>query len=183
MKTEEYNLVVDAVLHAGEATFNLNNVIATLQQKFTLTSIDDREQVFDTELLSLDLDLPFLRGLPFDIQFALDPTRASRGRLVLTDLGASGTTVMSYFDLFTEASLDFDRDGVSDARMLTDVGSHFILAAVPVPEPYSRAIFALGAAALLACTWRLTRARETLDATPVPDSFACPCSCHSSNHC
>ena len=129
MKTEEYNLLVDAVLHAGGATFNLQNVIATLQQKFTLTSIDDREQVFDTELLSLDLDLPFLQGLPFDIQFALDPTRASRGRLALTDLGASGTTVMSYFDLFTEASLDFDRDGVSDARMLTDVGSHFILAA------------------------------------------------------
>ena len=87
MKTEEYNLLVDAVLHAGEATFNLNNVIATLQQKFTLTSIDDREQVFDTELLSLDLDLPFLRGLPFDIQFALDPTRASEGPAGIDRLG------------------------------------------------------------------------------------------------
>ena len=87
MKTEEYNLLVDAVLHAGEATLNMNNVIATLQQKFTLTSIDDREQVFDTELLWLDLDLPFLRGLPFDIQFALDPTRAFQGPAGIDRLG------------------------------------------------------------------------------------------------
>ncbi len=60
-------------------------------------------QVFDTEMLSLDISGG---TLPPGVMLRESPTRASSGKLKMQPGGGGGALISSFFDVFTELSLD-----------------------------------------------------------------------------
>jgi hypothetical protein len=160
MQIERYSLFLDAVLRFGAHTFVLHDVLATMEQKFTLSFRDDISRVFETELLALEIDLTGRRHLPFDAFIHLDPGRASRGRLGLTDLGVAGMALENFLDLFTAISIDVDGDRFFDTTLAAAIGSHFVLDAAPIPEPSTLVLVGFGAVALLGYGQSRARSRR-----------------------
>jgi hypothetical protein len=100
---------------------------------------------FDTEMLSMDLTGASPLG-PFMIRES--PTLPSIGKTSITDLGGGMYHIDSFFDVFTELSLD---------------GVNWIPSSGParvnlVPEPSSVALMAMGIAGLAGMWWRRRRA-------------------------
>ena len=61
------------------------------------------ERFFDTELLQLDISGG---NLPFGVLIRESPTLASIGRTAIRDIGGGQFQIASFFDVFTELSLD-----------------------------------------------------------------------------
>lgn len=61
-------------------------------------------RVFDTEMLSFDLSNTYNGVSPFMIRES--PTRASTGQATITDMGTGQYQIDSFFDVFTEMSVD-----------------------------------------------------------------------------
>jgi hypothetical protein len=154
-RVERFRFLVDATLHYGSQTFILRDIVAELEELFTLTARDEFDRVFATELLNLDIDLLGL-GLPFNAQIRLNPNRGSLGESVFTSLLGSDWIFNSELNLFTEASFDFDRDGGFDRTLSADWASHLFLRAAQVPEPSTLSLAALLAFVFL---WHKRRQR------------------------
>ncbi len=93
---------------------------------------------FDTEMLQLDL----AGGtLPNGVMIRESPTRQSLGRTSMTP-DASGFVVNSFFDIFTELSIDGGQTWVPGETSMRMNGS-------PTPEPASLAVLGLGVLVLL----------------------------------
>lgn len=91
---------------------------------------------FDTEMLQLDISGG---SLPPGVMVRESPTRASTGQTAITDLGGGMYRIDSFFDVFTELSLDGGQTwGPSDGSGRMTIS----------PEPSSVAALGLGALAL-----------------------------------
>lgn len=90
---------------------------------------------FDTEMLQLDISGG---SLPPNIRIRESPTLQSLGETSITDLGGGLFEISSFFDVFTELSLD---GGLTFTP--ADRPGHVVL----VPEPGTLALFAFGLAA------------------------------------
>ncbi|MCC7476661.1 MAG: hypothetical protein IT425_14830 [Pirellulales bacterium] len=90
---------------------------------------------FDTEMLSLSLQGG---DLPANIRVRESPSRPSTGKGRITDLGGGIFRVDSFFDIFTELSLD-GGEWIPASGPLHIVGS-----SPAVPEPASATLLALG---------------------------------------
>lgn len=88
---------------------------------------------FDTEMLSLDLTGSVLGNL---IMIRESPTRASTGRTSISDLGGNMFRIESFFDVWTEISLD----GGATWNLADDGPARMTL----IPEPASGLLLALG---------------------------------------
>lgn len=114
----------------SEPFFGSNIEVVT---QVTLVSILGDTRLFDNELLQLTID-GMLLGIPFTLRE--DPDRASTGQTSITDLGGGLFRIDSFFDVFTELSLD---------------GSPFVdcdpcgrVELVAIPEPVSVALLGMG---------------------------------------
>jgi hypothetical protein len=88
---------------------------------------------FDTEMLSLDLSGG---SLPPGVLIRESPTRASLGHTSIEDLGGGSYNIDSFFDVFTELSLDGGQTWYPD---LNGPGRMTL-----IPEPATMALLGLG---------------------------------------
>ena len=136
MAFESYMLDFSAVLRNGNRTVLFDDLKALVEQKFTLTQLEDGFKLFDTQLLTFDLF-----GLPDDLLLTLDDARPSLGRLALVDT-PFGTMVESYIDLFTVLSID--------GQLLPSQNASRLLLRPPVvPEPATATLGILGVSGLV----------------------------------
>ena len=98
---------------------------------------------FDTEMLQLNLSGTSPFG-PFMIRES--PTKASTGQTTITDLGGGMFHVDSFFDVFTELSIN------GGASWMEDTAGPVRMRLVP--EPASLVMFGLGALALAGVSLR-----------------------------
>jgi hypothetical protein len=125
----------------------IDNIIADALS-MVLVEFDElvgTDRYFDTELLQLDVSGG---NLPPNILIRESPTLASLGRTAIRDAGGGQFLIASFFDVFTELSLD------GGASWIPSNGSVRMQA---VPEPALLTLLALGAAASRA---RRSRARR-----------------------
>jgi hypothetical protein len=94
------------------------------------------ERVFDTEMLMLDLSGG--GAMPFMIRES--PTLRSTGMTLIQELPGGGFAIDSFFDVFTELSLDGGQTWIPADRAM-----HM----PTVPEPGSMMLLAMGAVAVL----------------------------------
>ena len=106
----------------------------------TGTGTGTTDRMFDTEMLQLDLS-----GGPLMIRES--PTLPSMGKTAITDLGGGQFHIDSFFDIFTELSVDGGQTWYP-----AEAPTHMTTS----PEPASIALFAIGAVALL---YRVARRR------------------------
>ncbi len=98
---------------------------------------------FSTEMLSMNLSGTTPLG-PFMIRES--PTLPSLGQTTVTDIGGGLYRIDSFFDVFTELSIDGGQTWMPDT-----VGpAHMML----VPEPGTSALIALGVLSLAGLAWR-----------------------------
>ncbi len=89
--------------------------------------------VFQTEMLQLDIT-----GLPAGAMIRESPTLASSGQTTIQDIGNSRFMITSFFDIFTELSLDGGQSWIPSS------GSGRVnLAAAGAPEPSSLALLGI----------------------------------------
>jgi hypothetical protein len=93
--------------------------------------------LFDTEIVSMSLSGNTPMGL---IMIREDPTRASTGQTDILDLGGGLYHIDSFFDVFTELSVDGGASWIA-----SDYGTRMYL----VPEPGTIALLTFGGATLL----------------------------------
>ncbi|MDD1713455.1 MAG: PEP-CTERM sorting domain-containing protein [Methanoregulaceae archaeon] len=92
---------------------------------------------FQTEILSMSLT----GNTPFGpVMIRESPTRASGGRTDITDIGGGMYHIDSFFDVFTELSIDGGQTWVP-----SDTSTHMYL----VPEPATLLLLALGGVAVM----------------------------------
>jgi hypothetical protein len=100
---------------------------------------------FQTEMLQLNLSGNSAFG-PYMIRES--PTLHSTGQTSITDIGGGQYRIDSFFDVFTELSLDGGASWIS-----SDGSTHLDL----VPEPGTIVLLATGVLAVLAYAWRRQR--------------------------
>jgi len=87
----------------GGATFQDVHTAAAVSARVTSAEIVGNTRYFDTEMLQLDISGG---GLPPNVRIRESPTRASLGRTSIAQLPGGGFEISSFFDIFTELSLD-----------------------------------------------------------------------------
>jgi hypothetical protein len=87
----------------GGATFNPVTAPASASMRVAHASDGSSTRFFDTEMLSLDIAGG---GLPAGTMIRESPTRASTGKTAIHDDGGGQFRIGSFFDIFTELSLD-----------------------------------------------------------------------------
>jgi hypothetical protein len=93
--------------------------------------------LFDTEIVSMSLSGNVPMGT---IMIRQDPQRASYGSTDITDIGGGLYHIDSFFDVFTELSVDGGSNWIDSGN-----STHMFL----TPEPATLTLFGLGALALL----------------------------------
>lgn len=101
---------------------------------------------FQTEMLSMAVSGTTPLG-PFTIRES--PTLASRGTTTIESIGGGMYRISSFFDVFTEVSVDGGQTWIPDSSGLSRV--------VLVPEPKSVGLVGVGLCAVLVWTWRKRR--------------------------
>jgi hypothetical protein len=86
----------------GGATYQNHQAPAQVTVRMTNMGMSGGKQIFDTEMLQLDISGG---SLPPGVMIRESPTRASTGRTTERP-GAGGFYIDSFFDIFTELSLD-----------------------------------------------------------------------------
>ena len=107
-------------------------------QTMVLGKVGNVTGTFDTEMLSMSIAGTSPFG-PFMIRES--PTLPSLGETTITDLGGGFYNIDSFFDVFTELSLDGGANWIPDSVGPTRV--------VLVPEPSSIGLLGIGLASLL----------------------------------
>jgi hypothetical protein len=98
---------------------------------------------FDTEMLSLSLTGITTGFTPTPVSIRESPTLASSGMTTVTDLGGGSYRIDSFFDIFTELSLDGGATWTPSTA-----STHFDLVDTTVPLPAATWLFLSGLAAL-----------------------------------
>jgi hypothetical protein len=104
---------------------------------------------FNTEMLQLDISGS---NGSTNVLLRESPTLASPGQTTISDIGGGNFRIDSFFDVFTELSLD------NGATWIPSTGSTR-LSVSSVPEPSSLTIFGLGLLGLFATRIRQCRRR------------------------
>ena len=119
--------------------FSLNSPFfapADVRVMLTLSGQNGNTRTFDTEMLQLDISGG---TLPVGTIIRESPTLASLGQTMITDIGSGLFEISSFFDIFTELSLDGGQTFVPAER-----SAHVEL----VPEPGTLALLCAGLALL-----------------------------------
>ncbi len=87
----------------GGATFHALTADAEGSLRFSSSNVTGS---FDTEMLSMSLSAPRPDGAPGTVMLRESPTRASTGKTTVRGVVSGGSMISSFFDIFTEVSLD-----------------------------------------------------------------------------
>ncbi len=148
------NIIAPVDIQAGE-TFTIDSffdvfIELSVDGIFQVDSFFDVEVSFslkqggswDTEIVSMDLSGQIPGGPTIDIRES--PTIPSPGHLAITDLGCGLYEVDSFFDVFTELSVDGGPFVPADSPVRVSIDL------VPgIPEPATMSLLALGGVALI----------------------------------
>jgi PEP-CTERM motif len=131
------------------AALGLNDVPVTSTgpvRTMVFGKVGNTTGVFDTEMLALNL----VGTTPAPFMIRESPTLRSTGKTTITDIGGGMYHIDSFFDVFTELSIDggvtWTPDSGGSVRMTL------------APEPSSFALIAMGLAGAAGMWWRKRRA-------------------------
>ena len=132
-----------SVVGLGHLSFSATGTATTL----VFNRIGNTTGTFSTELLSMSLSALTPFG---SLLIRESPTQTSAGQTTITSLGGGQYQIGSYFDVFTELSLDGGATWIPDTT-----GPQRITLVAPVPEPstYALAGLAAGLFALKRARW------------------------------
>ena len=103
-ETHRFGSVVDMLVSInGGQTFQPLSAPADVTVRVAYAASDGSATSYDTEMLQLDLRGG---GLPAGVMIRESPTRASLGRVTAQALPTGSARLSSFFDIFTEVSLD-----------------------------------------------------------------------------
>ena len=106
-------------------------------QVITSGKVGNTTGTFDTEIIAMSLTSNTPLGV---ITVRQDPNRATLGQTTITDIGGGLYQIDSFFDVFTELSVDGGASWIP-----SDTSTHMRL----TPEPATLALMLMGAVALL----------------------------------
>jgi hypothetical protein len=113
------------------------------------TEVLGATNTFDTEMLSLDIrESPTLSNL----MVRESPSLPSRGHVTVLKLADDSYHIDSFFDIFTELSIDGGNTWV--ASDTPAIPLHLSGSGSPTPEPSSLVLLGIAAASLFAYDWR-----------------------------
>jgi len=135
---EEFDSVFDATV-VGLGPMQLTGPVTVIARN----KVGHETGTFETEIVSMSLQGITPSGL---VQIREDPSRASTGSTDIIDIGGGLYHIDSFFDVYTELSLDGGNSWVA-----SDSSTHMFL----VPEPNT--VTLLVTVGLLACPWRRER--------------------------
>jgi hypothetical protein len=128
----------DTAVHSFGSRIRLDTTLGTFVDddvavtvRLTLTGMVGSTRLFDTEMLQLDISGG---TLPVGIMLREDPDRASLGQLTIEELGPGLFKIDSFFDVFTELSIDggftfHDSDGPARVVLVSEPGTLLLFAA------------------------------------------------------
>jgi hypothetical protein len=143
------NMQGDSSVDIGNDGYDFEDVPITAQgpvRTIVFGKIGNTTGTFDTEMLAMNLTGVTPAG-PFMIRES--PTLRSTGRTTITDIGGGMYHIDSFFDVFTELSID------GGATWIPDSGGSVRMTLAP--EPSSFALIAMGLAGAAGMWWRRRR--------------------------
>lgn len=137
-----FDVFVDLSIDFNGGPFGPATTTGLVTEQITSAELGTNATLYSAQMTQMDIS-----GLPGGIQLRIDPVTPSTGPTAITSVGINEFGISSFFDIFTDISLD-------GGNTWTPALNAPALTLEPAPEPGTIALLSLGGAGLL---WKRRR--------------------------